>query len=227
MHTIDFDSNSDQWRHVGRIESVQIGGTDLGCSVASEQFVVEANGNLRDGVVSRNDQRVQEVFLGIASWFEQGDLRASDDNSFAQVLQHEGQSGSSVRHGVGAVQNDEAIESVVLALDVLGNEDPVVDGHVGRVQQRIVLVNGVDHSRFLASVGQHQKVFRLGHWEESLVVVFIVQLWVLFESLFECTSSAFVDCKGRAWCEYVSIDHGRVNSLPPLPFLHMPMVPPV
>ena len=72
-------------------------------------------------------------------------LAAGDDDGLAEVLQHEGEGGGGVGEGVGAVEDDEAVKVLVGALDVLGDDDPVVHRHVARVQERVVLVDGVDH----------------------------------------------------------------------------------
>ena len=47
------------------------------------------------------------------------------------------------------------IKIVVVELHILGYLYPVIHGHVAAVQQRIVLVYGVDHSLVPGNVGQH------------------------------------------------------------------------
>ena len=86
-------------------------------------------------------------------------LAARDDDWLAEVLQHEGECRGGVGEGVSAMQDNEAIEVLIGALDILRNDNPVIHGHVARVQQRIVLVDGVDHP----SVNNHAVQFIIAY----------------------------------------------------------------
>lgn len=93
-------TDSCQRRQVRTAECVHIRSRMFRGSISSEEFVVEEKGHFRDDIVSRDYQRVQQIFSTIASRLEQGNLRAGDDNGFPQVLQHETQRGGGVRHGI-------------------------------------------------------------------------------------------------------------------------------
>ena len=71
-------------------------------------------------------------------------LGSGHDNSFPQILAHEGESRGGVAHGVRPMQDHKAVKHLVPSLDVLGNLGPVVHGHVAGVQQGVVLIDTVD-----------------------------------------------------------------------------------
>ncbi len=112
-------------------------------------------------------------------------LRPRDDDGLSQVLQHEAERRGGVGEGVGAVEDDEAVEVLVGVLDVLDGRgqqvqvrrlhemgvavahlrdlNPVVHGHVAGVEEGVVLVDGVDDPLVVGDVREDQ-------WEEDLAV---------------------------------------------------------
>ena len=84
-------------------------------------------------------------------------LRSSDNDWLPQVLEHEAERGGSVGEGVGAVEDDKAVVVPVGALDIFGDLDPVVHGHVGGVQEGIVLVDGVDDPLVLGHLREDKR----------------------------------------------------------------------
>ena len=57
---------------------------------------------------------------------------------------------------VHTVQHDESVKDLVAVLDVLGDDDPVVHGHVAGVEEGIVLVDGVDDPLVVGHVWEDQ-----------------------------------------------------------------------
>ena len=128
-------------------------------AVAAIELVVEEQRHLVDRVVSRDIEGVEQVLLTIGAQLGQRDLGAGDDDRLVQIFQHEGERRGGERHGVGAVQNDETVVLVVVALDVFGDALPVRRGHVG----------GVDEGRiFVDMVIRHLGAVELGHPRQTV-----------------------------------------------------------
>ena len=65
----------------------------------------------------------------------------SDSFDLPKVLKHKAQRARSVRHRVGAMQDNERIIQLVIGFNVRRNSDPVRHGHIARIQQRVVFQN--------------------------------------------------------------------------------------
>lgn len=78
-------------RKIGRIKRVQGAIGAFNRPVATVEFVVEKDANLRDAIASGHDQSSEEIISPVTPDFEDGNLRPGDNYSLAQVLQHERQ----------------------------------------------------------------------------------------------------------------------------------------
>ena len=78
-------------------------------------------------------ETVQQVGFGIGDFHVNRFLGAGDDDWLGGVLDQVGQGGCGVGHGIGAVADDEAVETAVLFMDYLGNGEPVAGLHIGAV----------------------------------------------------------------------------------------------
>lgn len=110
---LNVDSHLGDWRHVWRVESVERLRTDFDRSVASEQLRVEKHADLGNHIVSGDDQRAHEVVFPVGAGLENWDLRSSDDDGLAEILQHERKGRSSVRQRVGSVEDNKPVKELV------------------------------------------------------------------------------------------------------------------
>ena len=95
-------------------ESVEVVGIDLAGAVAAQQVVFEKDTHLGyDGLsVLLGGSYLDggdEVLLAIGAQHADRELRAGQDDGFAQVFEHEAQGRGGVRHGVGSMQHYEAV----------------------------------------------------------------------------------------------------------------------
>ena len=130
-----------QWLEVWRGKGVKTIGVGFGGTVTAIQTIVEEQRHFVNRVIRRHVQGVQQVDLPVRAQLRQRDLRPGDDNRLAQVLQHEGERRGGKRHGVGAVQDHEAVVLVVMGFNVIRDMLPVFRRHVGGVHQRLVFVD--------------------------------------------------------------------------------------
>ena len=131
--------------HVGRVEGVEAAGAALDSPVASHQLVVEVDADLGDGVVTREDQGADDVVPAVTPGLKAGnlkskiddswylgvaiatrDLRSSDHDGLAEVLQHEGEGRGRVAEGVSAVQHHKPVIPGVHRAKVSGYAGPVL-----------------------------------------------------------------------------------------------------
>ena len=118
-----------------RYQSVRRG---FDSTVSPNQMVAEIQAYLVDVAVGRNHQGGDQIVPPIGTELVQGNLRAGENNRFLQTFQHEGQGRGAVGHGVGAVENDEAVVALVVLFNGVGHPVPLHVGDVGRIQKRIV-----------------------------------------------------------------------------------------
>src|SRR5690606_38774597 len=109
----------------------------------AEQLVVEEEADLGHDKGPRDDERPQEVVDGVGLEGEDGRLRAREDDRLTQVGHHKRQGGGAVGKGVGAVEDNEAVEEGVVLLDGAGNLLPALRGDGARVQERVELEDAV------------------------------------------------------------------------------------
>ncbi len=131
-----------QRREVRRGKSIKAIRMRFGGTVATIQAVVKEQAHFINREVGGHVQGIEQVDLPVGTQLRQGDLRAGHDHRFTEVFQHERERRGGKRHGVGAMQDHETIILIVVRLDVVGDMLPVFRGHVGRVHQRVILVNG-------------------------------------------------------------------------------------
>ena len=139
---------------VGRVEGVEAAGAYLHRPVSPHQLVVKVDADLGDGIITRKDQRVDDVVPAVAPRLKARDLGAGDHHGLAEVLEHEGERGGCVGQRVCAVEDHKAIVEVVDLANVSGHPRPVGHAHIGRVHQVIPLVDGVGNP---LDVGDHRK----------------------------------------------------------------------
>lgn len=169
----DVDACLCQWGIVERAEGVEVLRIDFGGAVAAHQFVFEkdahfgddgqAVGTLGGGNLDGGD----EVLLAIGAQGADGELRAGEDDGFGKVLEHEAEGGCRVGHGVGAVEDDEAVEVIVVIVYDFDNLCPQRGFHIRGVDGRVELIGG----------DAVVEAFQLGDVQKQVVEV----------EVFECT----------------------------------------
>lgn len=128
---------------VGAGKGLEGGGRDLCGAVAAVQLVAEEEADLGDDKGSGDDERAEQVVDGVGLQRKDGRLRAREDDGLAQVGQHKGQRRRRVGERVGAVQDDEAVEEVVVFLHGRGHGGPVGGGDVAGVEEGVEFHDGV------------------------------------------------------------------------------------
>lgn len=126
----DVDADLGEWGIIERAECVEVFGVDFGGAVAAHQFVLEEDADFGDdggavgmfsgGYLDGGD----EVFLSVGAEHTDGELRTGQDDGLCQVFEHEAEGRGGIGHGVGAVQDDEAVEAVVVVIDDFYNLRP-------------------------------------------------------------------------------------------------------
>lgn len=86
---LDIDARFDERLHIGALESIQVARADFDGPIASHELVTKVNAHLWDAVVSSQYQGPNKVIPAIAARLKAGNLRASEDDRLAQMLQHE------------------------------------------------------------------------------------------------------------------------------------------
>ena len=142
----DVDAGFGQRRVIERTKSVEVFGVDLGGAVAAHEFILEEDayfGDYRGAVGIFGGSYFDggdEIFLAVGAQGADGELRAGEDDGFGEVLEHEAEGRGGVGHSVGAVQDDKAVEVVVVIVDYFDNLCPKGGLHIGRVDGGIELV---------------------------------------------------------------------------------------
>ena len=127
---LDVDACMCQRGIIEGTECVEVFGIYLGGTVATHQLILE-----KDAYFGDNGSTVRilgssyldggdEVFFSISSQGADGELGARENNRFGEVLEHETESGSGIGHGVGSVEDDKAVEVVVVVVDYLDDFCP-------------------------------------------------------------------------------------------------------
>ena len=75
-----------------------------------------------------------QIIRSIGEHICQRQLRSGEYHGQIDARQHKGNGGGSVSHGVGAVGNHDAVKSVAVFVNTLGNELPFRRADIGRVQ---------------------------------------------------------------------------------------------
>ena len=81
-----------------------------------------------------------EVLFPVGAQGADGKLGTGEDDRLGKVLEHETEGGGCIGHGVGTVQDDEAVEVVVVVVDDFYNLCPEGRLHVGRVDRWVELI---------------------------------------------------------------------------------------
>ena len=69
--------------------------------------MVEVDRHLGNTEVPSNNQRPNQIVPSVTASLEGGNLRAGDDDGFAEVLQHEGERGGGIGESVRSVEDHE------------------------------------------------------------------------------------------------------------------------
>ena len=77
-----------------------------------------------------------EVLLSVCSEFTYRQLRAGQDDGFAQILEHEAEGRSRESHRVGAMQDDKTVEPVIVVGNDANQFPPVFKPHIARLAGR-------------------------------------------------------------------------------------------
>ena len=83
--------------------------------------------------VERIEQALVQVELGVGKGIAHGLLRAGEHNGFGAILNQVGKRCRGVAHGVGAVQNHEAVVVGITLDDDVADTHPVTGAHIGTV----------------------------------------------------------------------------------------------
>ena len=128
---------------VDAFKGVEAHGPDLDRPAAADDFVVEGHADAGDPLLDGGKGRGQ-VAGGVGEGGADGQLGAGEDHGLFQVLEHEGQHGGGVGHGVRAVGDDHAVVVREGFVDAAGDELPLLSLDVGAVQvQDVFAVDAV------------------------------------------------------------------------------------
>ena len=81
-----------------------------------------------------------EVLFPVGALGADGKLGTGEDDRLGKVLEHETEGGGCIGHRIGTVQDDEAVEIVVVVVDDFYNLCPEGRLHVGRVDRWVELI---------------------------------------------------------------------------------------
>jgi hypothetical protein len=116
---------------------------DLCATVAAVKTVVKEEADFRDSECSCDDERAQEVIDTIGLKSEDGRLGAGENDGLSEVLHHERERRSRVSERVCSMENDEAVEQVIVLFDARSHGVPVMGGDGARVEQRAELDDSI------------------------------------------------------------------------------------
>ena len=128
---------------VVRAEGIEAFGVDFHGAVAAQQAAFEEDTHLRHHgspvliLCGGNFDAGQEIFLAVGAQLSDGELRAGDDNGFAEVFEHETQGRGCVGHRVRAVQQHEAVVGIVMVGNDMRHLHPVARFHVAGIYGRV------------------------------------------------------------------------------------------
>jgi hypothetical protein len=95
-------------------------------SVAAENPAGKEEADLRQGRERpRDNEPAEDVLVGVIPELAERNLSAGDDDGLAEVLEKEREGRGGERHGVGAVEEEEAVELGVIQRDIGREPDPV------------------------------------------------------------------------------------------------------
>ena len=142
----DVDTYPCQWRIIERAESIEILRIDFGGTVAPHQLVLEEDAHFGD---DRGTVRMlgggyfnggDEVLFPVGAQGADGKLGTGEDDRLLKVLEHETEGGGCIGHGVGTVQDDEAVVTIVVVMNNAYQLPPHIRFHVRRIHRRIKLI---------------------------------------------------------------------------------------
>src|SRR6056297_2807153 len=115
-------------------------GAGFGGTVAPIESVLKIKGQFRNhGLTvlfsSGNLDGCDQVLLAIGTQGTYRQLTTGKDHRFLQVLQHEAQCRSGISHGVGAMQHDKPVVTLIMLLYDSGHSHPELRFDIGRVNQ--------------------------------------------------------------------------------------------
>ena len=134
----DVDADFGQRRVVVGTEGAQGFGAAFGGAVGAEKPVLEIErhfgdlGPVADARSGDFDGR-DEVLAPVGAQHADRDLAPGENHRFAEVFEHETQRRGRVGHGVGAVQDYEAVVVGIAFDDDIANAHPVARAHIGAV----------------------------------------------------------------------------------------------
>ena len=135
----DIDSGMGKGWTVEGGEGAESLGTLLGGAVATQQTATEIDaylGNIGTAITiagSGYGDGGDEVLLAIGAQLTDGQLGTGEDDGLGEVAEHIGEGGGSVGHGVGAVEDDEAVVVLIARGDDAGKLLPLGRGDIAGV----------------------------------------------------------------------------------------------
>ena len=120
------DSGLGQGWEVGRLEGLEALRIRLGAAVAAHQAGAEENRNFRNhGAAVRplccgDFDGGDEVFLAVRTRCAYRQLASRENHRFGEVLEHETQGRSGVRHGIRAMEHHKTVVIIVFVPDYQG-----------------------------------------------------------------------------------------------------------
>ena len=120
-------------RIVDANERVKAHGALLAGARAGDGHTAKHDRNVVRVFVERIEQALVQVELGVGKGVAHGLLRAGEHDGLGAVLDQVGKRCRGVAHGVGAVQNHEAVVIGIAFNDDVADAHPVTGAHIGAV----------------------------------------------------------------------------------------------
>ena len=131
-----------QQRRIGRGEAAVVLGVPLAGAHATQQLSAEGDHDFIEGRLGGGGECQFDIAQRVTVLGFQRQLCATDDHRARGALELEGEAGGRPGQGVGALQDDEAIEAVVGVRDLAGDGVPVRRCRGGGVDQLRKLAQG-------------------------------------------------------------------------------------
>lgn len=129
---------------VDALKGIEADGADLGGPAAQDDLPVKRHEDPAPRTLSHL-QGAAEVIRGIGHGHTQRQLAPGEHHGDGDILQHKGEHGGGIGHGIGSVDEDHAVIAVDIPADAQGQTAPVIRGDVGAVQGAVIF--GVDVQR--------------------------------------------------------------------------------
>jgi hypothetical protein len=114
-------SQRSERRQVWRVKCVKITAVDLLRTVAPHELAVKIKANFWNIQMPSDSDGSQKIVLTVVVGLAKRDLRPCEYHTLGQVLKEKTADASAVRHGVGAMNDNECIVGVIVTLDIASN----------------------------------------------------------------------------------------------------------